>query len=201
MKKFLLVLIVLCLSATAQAQSLADGSKVIEFRNKVTNALGMKTGTPSKLLDVVCAHIDTANDWSLKFLTGNDLYGDENKNKTIRYFMVIIVKNGRTVVDTLSYDLKSGQLILTEVENIVLSISAGVADSKKMSSDSAYEKVSESTNSAIFHKKGYLQEVAFSVNNSTNAVVKTYSDTFYEVVPYTPRAATPAPRAHAPTTP
>jgi hypothetical protein len=188
MKALLLVVMtVLCLSGRAQAQ-LAGETKVVEFRNRVTTALGLKPGTPSKLLDIVSAHIDTTNDWSLKYLTGNDLYGDEYKNKTIRYFMVIIVKDGRTVVDSLSYDLKSGQLILSEVENIVLSISAGIEDSKRMAGESKYEKVSESKSSAIFHKKGYLQEVAFSVNNQTNAIVKTYTDLFYEVVPSSSRA-------------
>jgi hypothetical protein len=191
MKTVWLALVVLCLSGTVHAESLGGDSKVVEFRNKLTTALGMRPGTPSKLIDIICRHIDTTGEWSYKFQSGADIYGDEHTNKTIRYFMVLIVKNGRTVVDTITYDPKSGQLILSEVENIVLSISAGVDDAKRMAADPAYEKMSESKTSAIYHKKGYLQEVAYSVNNSTNAIVKTYSDTFHETVPSEARATPP----------
>jgi hypothetical protein len=179
-------------SSVAEAETLGGNSKVAEFRGKICVALGLPPGTPSKLLDIVSKHIDVTGEWSLKFLTGQDLYGDEAKAKSLRYFMAIIVKNGRTIVDTLTYDLKTGQLILSEVENIVLGVTAGIEDSKKMGADSAYEKISESKSAAIFHKKGYLQEVAYSVNNNTNAIVKTYTDTFRETVLTSLRAAGPA---------
>jgi hypothetical protein len=178
----------------AHAEPLGGSTKVAEFRAKMCTALGMGSTTTSKLLDIVSRHIDSTDEWSLKYLTGNDIYGADEKNKAIRYFMTIIVKNGRTIVDTLAYDTKTGQLILSEVENIVMSINAGIEDSKKLADDSAYSKISESKSSAIYHKKGYLQEVAFSVNTNTNAIVKTFTDTFHETVVSQVTRGTGAPR-------
>ncbi len=134
---------------------------------------------------------------SLKYMTGNDVYGASTAAKTIRVFTVVIIKDGRTFIDNFSYDPTSGQMILAEVENIVLPVTTGVENSKKMAADEKYEKVSESSSSAIYHKKGYLEDVAFSVNNETNAMIKTYSSLFYDTVRGQPGPA--APQARRPT--
>jgi hypothetical protein len=184
--KVAIVLFAAVFPSQAVAEPLGGGTKVAQFRANITSALGLRADVKSELVDIVTKHIDSTGEWSLRYMTGKDLYGDQHLNKTIRYFTAVIVKDGRTVVDTLTYDSRSGQLILSEVENIVLSVAAGIDDSKKMEGDAKYEKISESASSTIFHKKGFLQDVAYSVNTKTNAIVKTYSDVFKETIVSTP---------------
>jgi len=182
-------LALLLVSSPALAEPLGGGSKVLQLREKIATALSLPAGVKADLLDVVVKHIDSTGDWSLKLMAGDDLYGAEQNAKAMRFFTVIIVKDGRTFIDSFSYEPHSGQMILTEVENLVLPITVGVENSKKMAADEKYEKVNEAATSAIYHKKGYLEDVAFSVNNETNAVIKTYSSVFYDTIRAQPAAA------------
>lgn len=177
-----LLLVPLFWSSRAVGEPLGGGSKVVQIREKVLGALGIGADVKADLVDIVVKHIDATGDWSLKYMDGDDIYGADKAAKPIRFFTVTLVKDGRTVVDTFSYSPQTGQMILSEVENIVLPITAGIDNSKEMAADAKYEKISEAASSAIYHKKGYLEDVAFAVNNRTNAVIKTFSSVFFDTL-------------------
>jgi hypothetical protein len=182
MKNIILFLLFCGFGMPAAAESLAEDSTVVQLREIITTALSLNKNTPSTAIDIVTKHIDTTDDWAVKYMTGSELYGDDYDKKTMKYFSVIITKNGRTIVDNLAYDSKSKQLILSEVESMVLNINTGVENSKNMAEDEKYVKISESSGHTIFHKKGYLEDVAFTVNNSTQAILKSYSNLFTETI-------------------
>ncbi|WP_210394618.1 hypothetical protein [Motiliproteus sediminis] len=182
MKKIIPFAFLSFLSISAMAEGLGSDSRVSQLREKITSALSIQKNTTSTIIDVVTNHIDTTDDWALAYRTGSDIYGDDYKNQKIKFFSVIIAKNGRTIIDSLSYNPETKQLILSEVENIVMSISSGVEDSEELSQNEEYAKLSESKNYAVFSKKGYLEDVAFSVNNSTQAIIKSYSNMFKETI-------------------
>ena len=184
MRPFLLLFffIPLLFAPLLHAEEAARQTPTQILQSRIVHGLGLPENVKSDAIRHVLDHTRKDTPWAGKIMSTDDLYGNRARRLPIRTVTLTMTRGGQTIIDTLSYNPRSGLLILSEVHTRALSIEQGVRETRRAKSDEKLVRVSESPTHAIFHIKGTSEDVAYSLDRKSRTMLRSQNILFSEIL-------------------